>query len=277
MDFLKDSKSPSSEPLLPVDACEKTASTTPSPGTRTRPATVSKMVYARRVALVCSVCLLVLLGVVSAGASRIHCRREAAGGHHAAADAADSSSFSAMLKSASPSSLSELLHRYLPDRFQDGVWPSEHQAIKAVHQVDAALATSVVQLARRADNSTTSASTTSSPTESPTTSDQPPTTSEDPSTSSTPTPSETSTIPTPTSTTARPTTTTTRPPPPGTSSTSTETTLSASSKTSTKSSSSSSPSSSRSSSFPPSSSTVGGTWAFMVSHTFVLPPPHDAR
>ncbi|GAB1314948.1 hypothetical protein MFIFM68171_05158 [Madurella fahalii] len=273
MGFLKGEKSPSSEALLPVDAREKASSVTQSPNSLQRPAPVSKMACVRRLVVGFSVCMLVLLGVASAASPRLHCRKGAMGERQTAVDT-DDTSFSSNLKSASPSSLNELLHRYLPGRFRDGVWPSELQAVKAVHQADAALATSIVQLAKRADNNSTTSESTPAPTESSTTSEEPSSTSTSPSSSSSPTPSETATPPT--STTSSPTrptsaSSTSSPPPPGTSSSPIESTLSTSSETS------SEPLSSSSSSQP--SSTIVGETTLTTSTVSdeTTPPPRTSR
>ncbi|KAL1868144.1 hypothetical protein VTK73DRAFT_3835 [Phialemonium thermophilum] len=61
--------------------------------------------------------------------------------------------FAALLESAAPDVLHELLHKYFPDRFKHGVWNSEQAALEAVHKDDAELATSLAKLARR-DNAT---------------------------------------------------------------------------------------------------------------------------
>ncbi|KAH8908849.1 hypothetical protein BR93DRAFT_508758 [Coniochaeta sp. PMI_546] len=89
----------------------------------------------------------------------------------------DGVSFTSLLQAASPNSLHDLLHKYFPERFKDGVWESDASAVEAVRRVDAVLAASIVQLARRADNGTTTSptSTTPPPPDS-TTTDAPPTT-----------------------------------------------------------------------------------------------------
>ncbi|KAL1903123.1 hypothetical protein Sste5346_000407 [Sporothrix stenoceras] len=80
------------------------------------------------------------------------------------------SSFSRLLEAVSPESLHDLLHEYLPDTYKHGVYPSEKHALEAIHRENAALATSIIQLARRDLNSTTSSSSPSSNTPSSTTS-----------------------------------------------------------------------------------------------------------
>ncbi|KAB5563193.1 hypothetical protein GE09DRAFT_1219762 [Coniochaeta sp. 2T2.1] len=126
----------------------------------------------------------------------------------------DRGSLTSLLDKASPNSLHELLHKYFPERFKDGVWESDVSAVEAVRRADPALADSIVQLARRqADNGT---STTEPPPPDSTTSKPPPpdsTTSPPPDDNTgTTTPPSTSTPPTttpPSSTTGRTSTTTT--------------------------------------------------------------------
>jgi hypothetical protein len=116
--------------------------------------------------------------------------------------AQDGGSFTSLLDAASPNSLHELLHKYFPERFKDGVWESDVSAVEAVRRVDAALAVSIVQLAKRADNGTTTA---------------PPTTTPPPGSTTTSPPATTTTPPDDGSTTTEPSTT---PPPPTTTPTS---------------------------------------------------------
>ncbi|CAK7210207.1 hypothetical protein SEUCBS140593_000756 [Sporothrix eucalyptigena] len=86
----------------------------------------------------------------------------------AAADAAPAqatgtgSGFSRLLEAVSPESLHDLLHEYFPDTYKHGVYPSEKKAMEAIHRANAALATSIVQLARRDLNGTVTSSSTSS-------------------------------------------------------------------------------------------------------------------
>lgn len=103
--------------------------------------------------------------------------------------------FSRLLEAVSPESLHDLLHQYFPDTYKHGVYPSEKKALEAIHRANAALATSIVQLARRdLNNGTTSRSSQSSPppssTPPPTSSSTPPPTSSKPTSSSPPTSSK---------------------------------------------------------------------------------------
>jgi hypothetical protein len=162
MDFPKGDKSPSSDALLPVDTREKTACGKETTDNRQRPVSANKMAYARRTIVVLFLCMLVLLGVASG--TGMPCHKAATNPQQDAVKASESSSFSTMLKSASPASLHELLHRFLPDRFKDGVFPSDHQAMEAVHRADAALATSILQLAKRQDSNATTSDDSETPT-----------------------------------------------------------------------------------------------------------------
>ncbi|CAK7564690.1 MAG: hypothetical protein SEPTF4163_002589 [Sporothrix epigloea] len=64
-------------------------------------------------------------------------------------EATQATGFSRLLEAVSPESLHDLLHEYLPDTYKHGVYPSEKKAMEAVHRANAALATNIVQLARR--------------------------------------------------------------------------------------------------------------------------------
>ncbi|KAJ9161224.1 hypothetical protein NKR19_g2449 [Coniochaeta hoffmannii] len=115
--------------------------------------------------------------------------------------AEDTQSLTSIIEAASPSSLHDLLHKYFPERFKDGVWESDVSAVEAVRRVDAALAASIVQLAKRQDNGTTTTThTTTPPPESSTTTSRSVTT---------PPPDDESSTTTETSSTAPPPTTTT--------------------------------------------------------------------
>ncbi|KAK0727307.1 hypothetical protein B0T26DRAFT_747650 [Lasiosphaeria miniovina] len=89
----------------------------------------SKMASRRRMLLAIGLCLLLLLDQI-------------------AATEVEHFSLSALLESASPEALHELLQKYFPQRFRPGVWLSEQEAIEAVHRADAALAASLLQLAK---------------------------------------------------------------------------------------------------------------------------------
>ncbi|CAK7265321.1 hypothetical protein SEPCBS57363_001522 [Sporothrix epigloea] len=65
------------------------------------------------------------------------------------AETTPATGFTRLLEAVSPESLHDLLHEYLPDTYKHGVYPSEKKAMEAVHRANAALATNIVQLARR--------------------------------------------------------------------------------------------------------------------------------
>jgi len=273
MGLLKGGKSPSSEALLPVNAGEKTASGThPTADNQQRPASVRRLACARRTVVVLSLCALVLLWLASVGTIRMPCH-QVSQDHQTSGEVLESSSFSMMLKSASPTSLHDLLNRYFPEKFPHGVFPSAHQTAEVVEQAgDAPLATSNVQLAKRqSDNSTTSGES-ATPTTTPTGTSTPPsatsssTTVPPPSTSSS---SQSSSSVAPPSTSSVPPATTSRSSssaPASTTSSSLRGTSSSLSEITSSPTSSSGPGTS-SSSTPqtlPSSSVAGGTWACVL-------------
>ncbi|KAK4467022.1 hypothetical protein QBC42DRAFT_390 [Cladorrhinum samala] len=220
-----------------VDAKDKTAPTTPEVLEEGRQASAStapanKMASYRHTMLFLGLTWLILYGVAMAGESRLRwqkgCHKAQVPEQDSGAQTDEPSSFSSLLNGASAKSLHDLLHRHLPKKFQDGVWESEHHAIRAVHQNDPALATSILQLAKRQDNNSTAATPTESPTSSPTsttsstssTTATPPTSASSPSStpSPTPTPTPTPTVPPPvtpptSSNTPAPPTRTSVPPP----------------------------------------------------------------
>ncbi|EPE09465.1 a-agglutinin core protein aga1 [Ophiostoma piceae UAMH 11346] len=76
----------------------------------------------------------------------------------AAVPTTPASSFSRLIDAVSPDTLHDLLHEYFPEMYKHGVYPSEKSALEVIHRKNAALATSIAQLARRDLNSTGSAS-----------------------------------------------------------------------------------------------------------------------
>ncbi|CAK7223031.1 hypothetical protein SCUCBS95973_005038 [Sporothrix curviconia] len=80
----------------------------------------------------------------------------------AGAEPTQAGGFTRLLEAVSPESLHDLLHEYFPDTYKHGVYPSEKKAMEAIHRANAALATSIVQLARRDLNGTVTSSTVSS-------------------------------------------------------------------------------------------------------------------
>ncbi|KAI1092350.1 hypothetical protein F5B19DRAFT_213348 [Rostrohypoxylon terebratum] len=126
----------------------------------------------------------------------------------------DDSTFSRLLNSASPQAIHHFLHAYFPATYKHGVYDSDHAAMEVVHANDPELATSIVQLAKRqqssSSNDTTAAVTSSTSTETSVSSAATPTsesstTQESTTEATSATPSSTSTSNTPTSSTATPT------------------------------------------------------------------------
>ncbi|KAK4159003.1 hypothetical protein QBC43DRAFT_327996 [Cladorrhinum sp. PSN259] len=181
---------------IPTDAKENIHSKTPAALEEGRQSSTppsapgTKMANYRRTILFLSFTWLVLYGVALAGENRLRwqkgCHKAQVSDQQSEAGtetSTESSSFAALLNGASPKSLHDLLHRHLPRQFQDGVWESEHHAVRAVHEADPALASSIVQLAKRQDNNSTTASTSES-----SSSAAPSTSATEPSTRPTPTP-----------------------------------------------------------------------------------------
>ncbi|KAK4230453.1 hypothetical protein QBC38DRAFT_469584 [Podospora fimiseda] len=248
---------------IPTDAKDKIDSKTPAALEEGRQLSVpasapaNKMAYYRRTILFLSFTWLVLYGAALAGENRLRWQK---GCHKAEVpeqqsevgtkSSSEPSSFAALLNGASPKSLHDLLHRHFPNQFRDGVWESEHHAVRAVHEADPALASNIVKMAKRQDNNSTTASTTES---SSSPSDTTPSTRPTP--TGTPSPTPTSTTPsatvistTSTTSTSKTSTSKTSAPPTGTLSETTEAPSSSVSSGSSGS-SSSSPSSTGSSSF----------------------------
>ncbi|KAK1984259.1 hypothetical protein LZ30DRAFT_549528, partial [Colletotrichum cereale] len=144
------------EGLLPAVANEKgiSTSTTTSRSTRT---SNNKMTAARRVLLTLLVCGLATLGLASAIGHRVKpCTRD-----HQEQVLVDGVQ---VQTPAQVDLVHRLLHAYFPERYQDGVYPSDKDAIAAFEADDAELASALGQLARRQDNGTTTApSATSTP------------------------------------------------------------------------------------------------------------------
>lgn len=266
MDTFKGGNLPSSEALLPITAGEKTASV----DNRQRPALARRMACARRTIIILSLGTLVLLWFASVGSIRMPCHKVNPG-NQTAGEVLDSSSFSAILESASPASLQDLLHRYFPEKFPHGVFPSAHETAAVQQAAAAPVATSNVQLAKRQNDNSTTSSASATPTSTPTETSTPPaettssTTVVPPPSSSSSTRSSTSAAPPPSTSSVPPATTSrsssSAPAPTssssllGTSSSLSETTFSPTSSSGPGTSSSSAPQT------LPSSSVAGGTWA----------------
>ncbi|KAI1849438.1 hypothetical protein JX266_004933 [Neoarthrinium moseri] len=209
---------------------EKSRSTFPIEG---KPAAQRKM-PARRLLFGLLVLFCVAFGLATASVSNGESGNE--GGEAQSILGQEDSSLAKLFSSASPEAIHRLLHSYFPDTFKHGVYPSDESAVEALYSSDAALATSLVELAKRQnassstdsgttvsttviDSTTAVTTTTKEPTTSPTT--QAPTTTTQttpttaPTTTQEPTTTQKPTTVAPTTTTATsvvttPTTTTTK-------------------------------------------------------------------
>ncbi|KAK2019753.1 hypothetical protein LZ32DRAFT_150485 [Colletotrichum eremochloae] len=177
------------EGLLPTAANEKgiSTSTTISRSTRS-PNDNNKMTATRRILLTVLVCGLMTLGLASVITHRVKpCTRD-----HREQVLLDGGEVQEPVQ---VDLVHRLLHAYFPERYQDGVYPSDKDAIAAFEADDVELASALGQLAKRQENGTTTApSATSTPSA---TVAATPTVSSTPLASETPAPTPT---PTPTST-----------------------------------------------------------------------------
>ncbi|KAK2027272.1 hypothetical protein LX32DRAFT_729531 [Colletotrichum zoysiae] len=198
------------EGLLPAAADEKGISTS-----RTTRTSNNKMTAARRVLLTVLVCGLMTLGLASAIGHRVKpCTRD-----HREQVPLDGAAVQD--SAAQVDLLHRLLHAYFPERYQDGVYPSDKDAIAAFEADDVELASALGQLAKRQDNGTTTAPSATATTPSDTIAASPsvssaPLTSETPAPTPTPTPTS-APAPSPStpaaSSTPAPATTVSSPPP----------------------------------------------------------------
>ncbi|KAK1687905.1 hypothetical protein BDP55DRAFT_71910 [Colletotrichum godetiae] len=143
------------EGLLPVAVNEKGTTTTSTPSRKTTPP--NKMTATRRVLLTVLVCGLMTLSLASAiGHGARPCTRD----HQEQVLVAEGE-----VKDATKVDLiHRLLHAYFPDRYQDGVYASDKEAIAAFQADDADLASALGQLEKRQDNGTSSAAPAATPT-----------------------------------------------------------------------------------------------------------------
>ncbi|KAL8288852.1 hypothetical protein RB600_004340 [Gaeumannomyces tritici] len=151
---------------LPVAQSEKAGLTsTPSTHPEPRDHPQQSMLTPRRLFLGLAVCLVLWLGLTTAAPTRQnsclppHDVKDASSGSAQAPlpdpikDMASStqteSPFACLMDAVSPEALHEVLHRYFPNRFKDGVYESDHSAMEAVHRADPPLAASLARIARR--------------------------------------------------------------------------------------------------------------------------------
>ncbi|KAH8670297.1 hypothetical protein BGZ60DRAFT_32717 [Tricladium varicosporioides] len=69
--------------------------------------------------------------------------------------------FKELLNSVEPASLHEVLHEHLKEKYQHGVYQEDKTAMEVVHKQDAAVAQSLIELAKRQTSNTTTVATTS--------------------------------------------------------------------------------------------------------------------
>ncbi|TLD30952.1 hypothetical protein PspLS_02552 [Pyricularia sp. CBS 133598] len=179
-----------------------------------------KMQSSRRVIFAMLALVLVTLGVASAVPARSWghgpCDAQEAEGVHVQPEGGneETGSFPCLLNAVSSEALHDVLHRYFPKRFKDGIYESDKNAMEAVHREDASLATSLVKIAKRqgggGNNTTSAAPTTPQPPTTPTTTPVP-TTPTTPPVETTPTSQPPTTGPAPTTPSTRQTTPSTSP------------------------------------------------------------------
>ncbi|KAK0720043.1 hypothetical protein B0H67DRAFT_574907 [Lasiosphaeris hirsuta] len=130
------------------------------PHSKQRPATTRRLTPIQRIILSVSACLLILFGLALT-ASPQNVRRMGCHQQQVVEEIAEveSPSFSSWLNAASPEALRGLLHKSFPEWFQPEA-ASDRHAMEAIHRADTPLATTILTLARRADNSTTSTTST---------------------------------------------------------------------------------------------------------------------
>ncbi|UKZ70382.1 uncharacterized protein TrAtP1_011365 [Trichoderma atroviride] len=126
----------------------------------------NKMIYFRRALLVIVMGFVLGLGVATARPSLMNCQRHSDNSNMDLAKAHSSNGeLAEALQKASPDLLHRLLHAYLPERYQHGVFATDKDAIDAISERDPSVASAIVQIAKRQDNGpSNSNSTTAAPT-----------------------------------------------------------------------------------------------------------------
>ncbi|PKK44002.1 hypothetical protein CI102_11534 [Trichoderma harzianum] len=118
--------------------------------TQQTPSKNRKMVYFRRALFIIAVGFVLGLGVATARPSVVNCHKS---NKMAVAKAhASNGELAEALQKASPDLLHRLLHAYLPERYQHGVFPSDRDAIDAIHGDDPSVASAIVQIAKRQED-----------------------------------------------------------------------------------------------------------------------------
>lgn len=113
----------------------------------------NKMIYFRRALLVIVMGFILGLGVATARPGFINCQRHPDNSKMAMAKAHGSNGeLAEALQKASPDLLHRLLHAYLPERYQHGVFATDKDAINAISERDPSVASAIVQIAKRQGN-----------------------------------------------------------------------------------------------------------------------------
>jgi hypothetical protein len=113
----------------------------------------NKMIYFRRALLVIVMGFILGLGVATARPGLMNCQRHNDNSKMAIAKAQGSNGeLAEALQKASPDLLHRLLHAYLPERYQHGVFATDRDAIDAISEKDPSVASAIVQIAKRQDN-----------------------------------------------------------------------------------------------------------------------------
>ncbi|KAH6611271.1 vta1 like domain-containing [Trichoderma cornu-damae] len=132
-----------------------------APDRRSHAKNSSKMVYFRRALLVIAVGSVLGLGVVTARPSLTNCRSYHDNSKVAVTDAhGPSGDLGEALRNTSPDLLHRLLHAYLPERYQHGVFASDSDAIDAIKEGDPSVASAIAQIAKRQEDTSGSANAT---------------------------------------------------------------------------------------------------------------------
>lgn len=113
----------------------------------------NKMIYFRRALLVIVMGFILGLGVATARPSFMNCQRHHDNSKMALAKAHSSNGeLAEALQKASPDLLHRLLHAYLPERYQHGVFATDKDAIDVISERDPSVASAIVQIAKRQEN-----------------------------------------------------------------------------------------------------------------------------
>ncbi|KAK5993594.1 hypothetical protein PT974_07028 [Cladobotryum mycophilum] len=140
---------------------KKTGYQAPGSQEYAQPKPTRKMSPVRKALLVLGVATILGLGVASARPTFMHCGSKS---HDSKAGFAngDESELVKDLKTASPDVLHRLLHAYLPEVYQHGVYASDREAIEAIGQDNPSVAAALIKIAKRQDTGSSNTTTASS-------------------------------------------------------------------------------------------------------------------